>query len=601
MTLRRPGRTPPRGDTAKVWVHHRSAAWRTAATGGPVSRFVLTLSPQSIKLTGDPKPSSGGPSPFRQQPPRGHGALLRLNRPAASGLWIAVFGCLLTVNDRPRRAAAEPTAAVGINLAGPADWNTEIPFANLFRMSRPWISQRDGAGWGKGPPLELDEHGYVKRLQPGCYAETLLATIPEGHFPGGRYVVLYDGRGTADGKGTIDAGRSGKVVQEQPGRVVLDVNPARGGIQFRLRATDPADPVRNIRVLLPGTETTYQTNPWNPTLLARWKGVACVRFMDFMHTNNSEIQTWADRPTMADATWAKHGVPVEMLCDLATRLKCDAWFCIPHQADDDYVREFARVVKNKLPATQKAYIEYSNEVWNQGFKQHKYAADRGTAAGLADRPAHAALLWTGRRSGQIFDIFEKVMGGTERLVRVLPAQSANPWTSTQVVTADDVYQRADVLAIAPYISLRATKQEAPQVVSAGLDALFEQVKTESLPAAIEAMKKQKAVADQYGLRLVCYEAGQHLVGVRGGENNAELTELFITANADPRMGQVYVEYLKAWNAVGGDLMCLFSSVSKWGKFGSWGLLQYADQTPADSPKMAAVVAWAKSLGQPIGQ
>jgi hypothetical protein len=30
---------------------------------------------------------------------------------------------------------------LGINLAGPADWNTELPFTDVFRLSRAWISQ----------------------------------------------------------------------------------------------------------------------------------------------------------------------------------------------------------------------------------------------------------------------------------------------------------------------------------------------------------------------------------------------------------------------------------------------------------------------------
>ena len=36
-------------------------------------------------------------------------------------------------------APAKPR--LGMNLAGPADGNTELPFVDVFRMSRPWISQ----------------------------------------------------------------------------------------------------------------------------------------------------------------------------------------------------------------------------------------------------------------------------------------------------------------------------------------------------------------------------------------------------------------------------------------------------------------------------
>ena len=100
------------------------------------------------------------------------------------------------------------------------------------------------------------------------------------------------------------------------------------------------------------------------------------------------------------------------------------------------------------------------------------------------------------------------------------------------------------------------------------------------------------MAKKYNLKLTCYEAGQHLVGVGGGENNDKLTKLFHQANAHPRMGEIYTKYFKAWEDAGGDLLCNFSSVSNWSKWGSWGLVEYYDQGPKDSPKLAATLKWA---------
>ena len=72
---------------------------------------------------------------------------------------------------------------LGMNLAGPADWGTEHPFVDVFKMSRKWISQRPGQPWGKGPELVKDQHGWVKRLEPDCSAETPVLT--GGHAPSG--------------------------------------------------------------------------------------------------------------------------------------------------------------------------------------------------------------------------------------------------------------------------------------------------------------------------------------------------------------------------------------------------------------------------------
>ena len=93
--------------------------------------------------------------------------------------------------------AASPPAQprLGLNLNGPADWNSELPFVDVFRLSRLWISQKQGAAWGQGPPLALDERGWVTRLEPDCWAETPLCTLEPGHYPSGRYAVLYDGEG----------------------------------------------------------------------------------------------------------------------------------------------------------------------------------------------------------------------------------------------------------------------------------------------------------------------------------------------------------------------------------------------------------------------
>lgn len=61
----------------------------------------------------------------------------------------------------------------------------------------------------------------------------------------------------------------------------------------------------------------------------------------------------------------------------------------------------------------------------------------------------------------------------------------------------------------------------------------------------------------------------------------------------------FVKHFDAWTREGGDLLCHFSSVSVWNKWGSWGLLQFADEDGATSPKFMAAMHWAKSLNQPV--
>src|SRR5581483_8613189 len=127
------------------------------------------------------------------------------------------------------------------------------------------------------------------------------------------------------------------------------------------------------------------------------------------------------------------------------------WFCMPHRADDDFVRRFARLVHERLDPGLKVYVEYSNEVWNYQFGQTRYAQEQGTALKLGN-PEN--LRYYSQRSVEIFKIWESVFGRTKRLVRVLAAQAVNPWSSEQVLKWHDAYQHADALAIAPYFGNR---------------------------------------------------------------------------------------------------------------------------------------------------
>lgn len=230
-------------------------------------------------------------------------------------LFAAATIALYTIALASSPAIPKANPRLGINLAGPADWNTELPFVDVFHLARKWVSQTKGQPWGKGPELALDEHGWVKNLEPNCWAETPICTIDSGHYPPGRYTVLYDG------KGKIEFFNAAEIIASEPGK---------GGFHLKIMQTDPDDYIRNIRVIMPGFLATYQDNPWHPAFLTRWKGVACLRFMDFMHTNNSTISTWDDRPKPSDATFTTKGIPLELLIDLANRLNADPWFCMPH-------------------------------------------------------------------------------------------------------------------------------------------------------------------------------------------------------------------------------------------------------------------------------
>jgi hypothetical protein len=92
-----------------------------------------------------------------------------------------------------------------------------------------------------------------------------------------------------------------------------------------------------------------------------------------------------------------------------------------------------------------------------------------------------------------------------------------------------------------------------------------------------------------------------MTAIQGGENNDAVTALFHAANAHARLGDIYGQFYDAWTELGGDLFCHYSSVGKWSKWGSWGLMEYGDQDPMSAPKFRASIDWARRLGQQIGE
>lgn len=489
-------------------------------------------------------------------------------------------GCASEPAGRARKAG---TGELGLNLGSVVDWSPELVFVDIFKQSRIWISQAEGKEWGKGGDLALNNRGEVTSLRPGQFAETLLFTGLAGHYPGGNYLCLYDG------KGNLEFSDAGRVIDSQPGRLVVKVEPEKGEVHIRLRKTDDKDPVRNIRLIMPGFEETYFKEPFHPAFLKRLQGFKTLRFMDWGRTNNSKVEKWAERtPADAATQTLDSGVALEYQIALANTLGLDPWFCIPHRAGDDYVLGFAKLLKEKLDPARKFYLEFSNETWNGGFEQARYCQTKGKELGLSGNDFEAQLRYSSQRSVEIFEIVEKEFGGHDRFVRVLAAQSANPWTGTTEMDWKDASKKADAIAIAPYFgNAYGDPKTAEKVAGMGVDAIVAGCE-KAIAANKELLGTYAREAHKRGLQLLAYESGQHLVGYGGAENNDKLTQLFLKANRDLRMKDLYLRDLSNWQEAGGGVNCLFSSMGGYSKWGSWGLLEWHDQDESTAPKWQAV-------------
>jgi len=477
---------------------------------------------------------------------------------------------------------------MGVNLSDLQYYSSEWPFKNFFKMSMPW---RDGS-WNQSIPVALTPDGYPL-LNSGQTAVSLICRDIGGAYPTGPWVLLYDG------SGTVSVGGNAQVTSSAPGRLTFQVsNPTNEGIHVYVNATNNANPVRNIRVMPAEFENNYESQPFHPTFLDRLQHFSVLRFMDWMKTNNSSQQNWSDRPTVNYATYGHKGAPVQIMVQLCNITGASPWFCMPHMATDDYVRKFAEYVRDNLDPEIKAYVELSNECWNSMFQQTAYFQAQGQSQGLAGDPYLATLYGYSKRAAKVMDIWADVFAGQQdRIVRVLAGHAENPWANEQIMSFQNAAAHADALAVAPYFGgyLGNSSGTPGMTVTQILDAA---------EANIEVQKGHSQTnrnnAAARGLDLIAYEGGQHLVGVGGNVGNDTLTQKFIQANRDPRMGQLYLKDMANWQEIGGGVFVTYSFCGRYTQWGSWGLIEQQNQNLSNAPKFTALVQFVQQHLQSQG-
>ncbi|NCY02234.1 MAG: hypothetical protein EBX36_04835, partial [Planctomycetia bacterium] len=493
---------------------------------------------------------------------------------------------------------------IGMNLENVVDWSPAWTFKDAFQASRPWISQAfNTATWSTSwdpadaPPLALDKDGNPTSLATWTntageamrqVAGTLMFRGLGGGYAAGVYRAEWDGTGTVrfgfDAR-TIASGRTAA------GRNYADlqVTPTDDGISLQIDATDPADPVRSFNVWMPdwqGQRFAGQrwqpgdaSSPFHPLFLSRLAPFHTIRFMALQETNSSDIRTWADRRDALDIRQGSgsggtpsepvvNGMSLEYMVQLANDLHADAWFNMPHMADDDFVRRFATYVRDRLDPGLKVYVEWSNEIWNfgWGFEASQWVAEQTTL------PENAGLdQWqvAGREAKRDLDIWSDVFAGRrDRIVRVAAGWAAVDWVTNRIMESMD--GSFDAIAIAPYITPTDAQRDATTAATS-VDRVLADTRA-NVATSIGWVDNHARLARDWQarlhrpIRLVAYEGGAHLDG-RGGPAQS----VFYAAANDPRMGDIYRDYLRGLDAAGMDLFVDFQftggpGATPWGDF-----------------------------------
>ncbi len=587
-----------------------------------LSDLVVTVGVPAFSLTLTAG-AGGGLTASPTQALYGANAAVTVQATPAPGFRFAGFGGALRGSANPgvlamrRDTAVSATFAplpaakmsIGTNLDTLADWSSAFVFQDIFQRAHPWKSKNqngtgpNNTGWGPWTPV--DAQGWPTQAPfvpaPGVLPQIPLSVVFRAN-EAGPYRFFYQGTGTLE----LQHEATFTMLPTGGARTYdFTTTAARAIVAFFIHATNPPpNHLRDFRLVQHGMLPTYASARFHPQFLAQLAPFSHLRFMNWMRTNGSIVQRWDQRTRTDSYTQARdEGVAPEVMIELSNLLGVDAWICIPHAADDDYVRQTARLWRDTFDPRQRLFVEYSNETWNPGaaFSQTTYVQDQGQLLGLDPVRWNAGQKFTGMRSAEIFAIFEQEYGSaaSQRLVKVLATQSANTDITEQRLAAlrdprlNPSGALPDALAIAPYFGETLTPASIPPLAPSypTVSHLLDVVAPQTIATQQADVLAQKAIADVQGLELICYEAGQHFVGINGAEGDAVLTGILHQVNRDPRMYTRYTEYLDMLLATGVGHASHFHFCGTWDEYGSWGMLEYIDQPRSAAPKYRAVTDW----------
>jgi hypothetical protein len=319
-----------------------------------------------------------------------------------------------------------------------------------MKRSGDWVSNA-GFMFGQGGPLSVDSSGYVQSLNSTNDQRALTyifensADLSARHY--GRYVLTWQGEGQfAPAYGNFTT------LSSQPGRLVFDWT-GGSSLAIEIRQINPRNYPKNIKLYLLADEATLTTQPYNETFLAGLRGLDVVRFMNYLHTNNSEAKEWANRAKPTDRTQSSaRGGCIEGMVGIANAVNADMWYNIPQAATNEYVIESAKLIKSLLKPRLKIYLEYGNEMWNAIFSGNAYCVQQENQLGLGSA---FGMNFYSKRSKEIWDLFKAQFSEASNVGRVkavVGTQLANAGITWIIMQYQNNGKAADYVAFAPYFS-----------------------------------------------------------------------------------------------------------------------------------------------------
>jgi len=501
--------------------------------------------------------------------------------------------------------------AIGTNLAGMFDWGTELPFVDRMRNAREWYTKDfdnpNGSPWSTDlqDSLQLRPDGYPVALPQNVnghpYAQVVATIWAElDGWDEGTYTILYDGEGELSWWGGFT-----NFLDHGNGRMTFDLDTAMANVlEMRINRSDLANPIRNIRVLMPGSESTYLDQPFNDVWLDRVRMFRSVRFMDWGQTNNwgqkdwtawdsPDLYEWSDRQQLDHYTYAHNkGIPYELMIDLMNQEDLDGWVCVPYRASEAYIREMAELFHDNLEPERTLTVEYSNENWNWLFGQAHWCSKYGELETGLPWPENTVSFVQ-----RTMDIWTDVYGAdTARIKRVVGVQTGWPDVAQRTVFN---MRPGSFDAVAPtfYFGLGEDGDAALDALGASAtvaDVAYWARRNITEEATPYLREIKETIADSLGIPMLFYEGGQHLTGQPFGQVQP-YDQALLDIQRDTSLYNIYNEWFDTLRTmqVGSEALQLqhFSLVTgRSGQYGSWGMLEtmHQDTSLIPAPKFRAV-------------
>lgn len=447
---------------------------------------------------------------------------------------------------------------VGINVGGAPWYNSRQTWRNLLQAGF-WSTSK----WVEVTSDKLDSNGYP--IDWSQQYVRLIGTPTGGWVRDTNVACVWKGTGTLTFSGGTNQVKGDHSLS-------FTIPSWDGKIQnkwFSLYGVDAADPFRDFdcRDADPANATD---NQFSKEIVETLKPYDTLRFMDWSGTNGSPVRTLANRPNPKSLDRASQAIENQVA--LANLTNTNLW-TNGGWKDEPALNEYnAKYVHDNLKPGLKAMFELSNEVWNYQFQQAQDNLAEATALKINPNNGYGAWQNYSRRYIEAVRPWERIFADRPgALVRVLGTQVAYPEVTRQALKWPGILDHIDAIAGAPYFS----NDRKIAFTWEGLRA--------NIPATVQTLKVTCDIARAVKPGILCYtyEGGQHALP----DPQLFPQDQYEAVQRDPRMGDLYGEYLTAMSKVA-DLTMLYYDVGPISRFGAWGQREYGGQVGA--PKQVAV-------------